>query len=102
MSNLAQRLSGAGAASTGGSANHIILLADTSSSAPTITILTSQIVANTLFIIKDVSGNAATNNVTIATQGAQTIDGETIINNAIVVDFGVVRLFVNGSNLLSW
>lgn len=79
---------------------HDIILADTSSSPVTITILTSQILKGTLFIIKDGSGNASTNNVTVATEGSETIDGASTVD--IIVDYGVIRLFVNGTNLLSW
>ncbi len=54
------------------------------------------------FIVKDTSGNLVSNGrkLTIATQGAETIDGATSID--ITADYGVLRLFSDGSNLFSW
>lgn len=78
----------------------IIGITDTSA-ARTVTIQTADITAGTrLFIIKDESGAAGTNNITIATQGSETIDGASTIT--ISANYGVARLYSNGSNLFSW
>lgn len=49
------------------------------------------------FIIKDESGAARTYNITISTEGAETIDGAdtVVISNA----YGAITLYSNGSNL---
>lgn len=51
------------------------------------------------FVVKDESGGAGTNNITIATEGAQTIDGAASI--AITADYGSASLYSNGTNLFS-
>lgn len=53
--------------------------------------------AGRLFRVKDEEGNAGTYNVTISTEGAETIDGAAtyVIGN----DYGAVGLYSNGSNL---
>lgn len=52
------------------------------------------------FIVKDESGGAGTFNITIATEGAQTIDGASTV--IITVDFGSVSLYSDGTNLFSY
>lgn len=67
----------------------------------TVTILTTNIAEDGfVIIIMDVGGNAGTNNITIATQGAETIDGNATVT--ISADNGVVRLQSDGSNLFGW
>ena len=67
--------------------------------ADTITIQTSDITSNTgrIFIIKDEGGTASANPLTIATQGAETIDGQTTYT--ITDDYGWAWLLSNGTNL---
>lgn len=85
----------------GGDVNNIILIfADTTSGPATATIQSADIVDDTLFIIKDEFGNASTNNITIDTQGSETIDGVSSVD--IQVNYGVVRLMARSGNLLSW
>lgn len=81
------------------SSNIIMAVTDTSA-ARTITIQTADI-ANTdkVFIVKDESGAAGTNNITIATQGAETIDGAATVT--IAANFGVVKMYTDGSNLFT-
>jgi len=64
--------------------------------AVTVTLGTVDVVAGRIIVIKDVTGSAATNNITINTQAAQTIDGVSSI--AINVDRGVVRVVSDGTN----
>jgi hypothetical protein len=52
-----------------------------------------------VFTVKDESGGANANNITIVTQGAETIDGAASV--AITEDFGSITLYSNGSNLFS-
>lgn len=49
--------------------------------------------------VKDESGGAATNIITIVTEGAETIDG--VASVTIAANFGGVNLYSNGSNLFS-
>lgn len=51
---------------------------------------------NKVYIIKDESGGAATNNITINTAGAETIDGNA--NAVISSDYGIIQLITDGSN----
>ena len=41
----------------------------------TVTLPSAQVYAGRLFTIKDESGDASTNNITVATEGSETIDG---------------------------
>ena len=52
--------------------------------------------AGRIVIIKDVGGSANTNNITIATEGSETIDGSA--SSTISSNYGVVRLFSDGTN----
>lgn len=72
------------------------------SSILTLTISSSDILRGSLnkywfFIIKDESGLAGTNNITIETEGSETIDGSS--NYIISNNYGSVSLASNGSNL---
>ncbi len=51
------------------------------------------------FDVKDESGGAGTNNITVDTEGAQTIDDASSL--VIEVDFGVLRLYSNGTDLFT-
>jgi hypothetical protein len=76
----------------------IIGVTDTSA-ARTITLATADVKAGRVIIIKDESGGAATNNITIATEGTQAIDGDTSDTALkITANYGVVRVYSNGSN----
>ena len=80
--------------------DEVIFGIDSSSTTVTVTILTADIVAGRLFIIKDESGDAGSNNITVATEMAETIDGQATAS--ISVNFGSLRLYTNGTNLFSW
>lgn len=71
--------------------------------ARTITIQTTDIVAGRIFIIKDESGAASNPNpITITTQVPATNKIDGVESVKINVAFGVVRLYVGGTNLFSW
>lgn len=59
---------------------------------------TSGLTTNQIFVVVDESGNAGTDNITIATFGAETISGQAtaIIN----VNYGAYRFFWNGTNYI--
>lgn len=61
-----------------------------------LTLPTAQTVAGRRIIVKDAGGNANTNNITIDTEGAETIDGSA--TNVISTDYGSVTLYSDGSN----
>jgi hypothetical protein len=71
----------------------IIGVTDTSS-ARTVTLPTSA-PAGMIMEIKDESGAAATNNITVQRGGSDTIDGATSIT--ITANYGIARLYSNGS-----
>ena len=69
----------------------------TSTGSCTVTWPTAQILTDRLVWIKDAGGNAGTNNITVATEGSQTIDGESTY--VIDIDYAAVALYCDGSNL---
>jgi hypothetical protein len=83
------------AASLSSARESVILITDTSV-ARTVTLSTSDTVDGRVIIVKDASGAAGTNSITIDTQGAELIDGAT--STAISSNFGVIRLVSNGTN----
>ena len=91
------RLASAGSPNTD---DEVIIGITDTSAARTVTIQTSDIVAGRIFIIKDESGAAGTNNITIATQAGEMIDGMATV--AITGNYGAVRLYSDGSDLFGW
>ena len=77
--------------------NKTIYMYDTGIAGNVLTIQTAHIVDGRIFIIKDETGNAGVNNITIATQGSETIDGQT--SHVIGVNFGWVKLVARNGNL---
>ncbi len=73
-----------------------MLVSYTATAAVTITIPSALVSSGKKFVIKDSGGNAGTNNVTIETETAETIDGEAswIIN----IDYSSVTLISDGTN----
>lgn len=53
-----------------------------------------------LFIVKDESGGANTNNIAVVSEGSETFDGAASL--LITEDFGEIRIYSNGSNLFGW
>jgi hypothetical protein len=82
--------------------NGTTIIGVTNTSSPrTVTISSSDITeSGKVFIIKDESGGAGTNNITIATEGSETIDGSSTVT--ITANYGVGRLYSNGTNLFTW
>lgn len=52
-----------------------------------------------VFVVKDETGAANTNNLVIAPEGSETIDGAATVS--ITEDFGSITLYSDGSNLFS-
>lgn len=73
----------------------IIGITDTTA-ARTVTLRSADTVAGRVYHVKDESGGAGTNNITIATEGSETIDGAASI--AIVNNYGSTGLYCDGSN----
>ena len=85
------------------SSTYTLLLSDyilhviyTTTGACTITLPTAQVVSDRTIVVKDAGGNANTNNITIDTQGSETIDGAStaVISN----DYGFLKLYSNGTD----
>ncbi len=75
----------------------ILHVSYTGTGACTVTWPTAQIVNKRLIRIKDAGGNAGSNNITIATEGSQLIDGQsTYIINA---DYASVTIYAYGGHL---
>lgn len=84
---------------TGTSADYILAVSSTAS-ARTVTVPNS-VNTNQVFIIKDTSGNALVNNITVTTPGGtKTFDGATSLT--IALNYGVIRLYYDGSNYWTW
>lgn len=92
-----RRLVSAGSPSTD---DEVIIGITDTSSVRTVTILEDDIQPGRLFIIKDESGGAGTNNITVITDGAGTFDGQASVS--ITADYGVLRLYAAGTNLFAW
>lgn len=68
----------------------------TATGAVTVSLATSETNDGRWLVVKDAGGNAGTNNITIVTEGAETIDGNA---SAIISgDYDSLTLFSDGSN----
>jgi len=77
-----------------------ICLVDTTSAAVTLLIATEIKLANGAIItIKDATGNAATNNITIAPLGGGTIDG--VGSYVISTNYGFVKIISTGTGVFN-
>ena len=84
------------------SVDEVFIGVNDNSVARTITIQSADIFAGRIFVVKDEAGTAASaNNITIATQGSELIDGSATAT--ITADYGVVRMYVSkDGNLYTW
>ena len=73
-----------------------IVGADPSSNTITVTLSTADKRAGRIIHVKDIGGNAATNNITVQAEGGFTIDGSASL--VITVDYGDLTLFSDGTN----
>lgn len=62
----------------------------------TIQLMSALVSAGRIFIVKDESGAAGTNNISITTEGAETIDGQS--NYTISVNYGAAIFICDGTN----
>jgi hypothetical protein len=69
------------------------------SGAVTITLPSDQLIAGRTCTIKDESGSASANNITLATEGSETIDGSA--TDTISEDYGSKTYYSDGSNWFS-
>lgn len=77
-----------------------IIGVNTTSAAVTITLGSDLVSEGRIVIIKDIGGAAATNAITVATEGSETIDGSA--STTITTNYGVLRLFSDGTNWFSF
>lgn len=78
----------------------VVIGVDTSGGAVTITLASSDADAGKIVIIKDEGGASGTDAITIATEGSETIDGSA--STSISTNYGVVRLYSDGTNWFTW
>jgi len=74
----------------------VIVGVTSTSSAWTITLETDTVTAGRIVIIKDESGAAGTNNITIATEASETIDGAATL--VISTNYGSATLYSDGTD----
>ena len=73
-----------------------IIGVDTTGGVVTITLSTGMVVAGSVIIVKDEGGNAGTNNITVDTEGSETIDGAA--TDTISSNFGSQGYYNDGAN----
>lgn len=73
---------------------------DTTGSTVTLTVASQDITDGKTIIVKDKAGGAGTNAITVATEGSENIDGSS--TTSVGTNYGVVRLYSDGSNLFTW
>lgn len=61
-----------------------------------LTLPTAQTTSGRIIVVKDSGGNASANNITIDTEGSETIDGSATY--VIDADYESINLYSNGSN----
>ena len=77
--------------------DYILLVSYTSTGAVTsLTLPTAQVVNGRIIIIKDTGGNAGTNNITIDTEGSETIDGSATL--VLSTDYESTTIVCDGTN----
>lgn len=69
---------------------------DTTGGVVTVTLSTATVIKGQVFIIKDEGGNAGSNNISIVTEGSETIDGAS--SDTISSNFGSVGYYCDGYN----
>ena len=76
--------------------DNILHVTRTATGVCAIDLKTAQLVAGRLLVIKDAGGNASVNNITITTQGAETIDGAAtaVINS----DYSAINIYSDSNN----
>ena len=72
---------------------------DTSGGAVTVTLGSAMVTEGAHVIINDEGGAAATNAITIDTEGSETVDGAT--SQSIGSDYGTLTLYSDGANWFS-
>lgn len=80
------------------SSTFVFLSVDTTAERTITLPLANSVAAGRIYIVKDVSGNANTNNITVAVQGSDTIDGE----SSFVYDSDLGSVWLIGDGVSSW
>lgn len=79
-----------------------VISVDTSSSPQSVVIASADIAIDYIFfLIKDESNNAATNNISVATEGGELFDGSPTIPD-VTADSGGIMAYSHNGNLFNW
>lgn len=94
------KVSTLGTATSISTSTHVIYGVTNTAVPRTITVSSTDIaIDGRIIFVKDESGGAGTNNITIATEGPELIDGAPVL--IITVNYGAARLYARGGNLFS-
>lgn len=89
-----------GTSQSGTTGNEVIIGVTSTASARTITLASASTNNGRMVIIKDESGGAGTNNITVDTEGSEVIDGAA--TKVINANYGVLRVYNDGTNWFSF
>lgn len=81
-------------------ATDTIIPVDTTGGTVTVNLPATATAAGTIYIVKDVGGDAGTNNITVSAGGTTHIDGSTTV--VISTNYGVARIFSNGTQYFTF
>ncbi len=79
--------------------NDYLIGVDTTGGAVTITLPSAGAIAGKVFVINDEGGNAGTANITIATEGSETIDGSATAT--ISTNYASLKIYSDGTNFFT-
>lgn len=78
----------------------VIIPVDTSGGAVTITLGTATVTNGRIVIVNDAQGSSGANNITIATEGSETIDGSATDTGSGA--YTTLRYYSDGTNWFTW
>lgn len=80
--------------------NNVFLVVDTTAGPETVALMTTLLKSFNTVTVKDISGTAGANNITIIGQNGETIDGSPSVT--ISSNYGFYNFFSNGMDWFTW